>query len=1260
MAMEFTETQKAAIETSDRNILVSASAGSGKTRVLVERVIQKLLAGQDIDRFLIVTFTEAAAAEMKDRLERTLIQALHTSDESMKPRLRRQLRLLKVANISTLHAFALRLIEQYHYAINLDPQFRLADDAESTLLMLEVYQDVLEQAYENDSDGHFKRFVRQFATSSQEDRPLQDAVFKLFNFAMARPDTDEWLASLSSSYQINGDFGQSQFFKKQLAPEITKKLDSLIIQNQSLQAEAIVDEADAGTKNRFENLLHDGQLLDQIRQQLNAQDNLAWNQLITMIQAQSFDGWGKIDGKGKNFKKDTDVSIKNSWATIKDRRDVIIGEFNQLKKTYFLLDAEGLAVTLTGARQVIEDLVVLVQSFRHQFLAEKLRRKVLDFNDLEHFALAIVEQEPIATELREQYTEIMVDEYQDTNQLQEAILKAFARPNNVFQVGDIKQSIYKFRQADPTLFREKLQVYPQAEASTVITLQENFRSRPNVTNFINYLFTQLMSEDLGDVDYAGPHKLVAGADYYPAELPKHAELLVYLNNQADQDEDNQEVVVDDEGYTATTGQITLMGLKIKALMAEGMLIYDREQQKQRPLTYGDITILVPARGQNLDVLSVFRGLAIPITISGAENFFQTMEVSIMLSLLQIIDNPQQDIPLAAVLRSPIYNLAENALAFIRAQKIDGDFFTAVKKTVAESTILLATDALSAADIETIITTLRRFLSDLDAFRQLAVQNQIVSLIWEIYRRTNWLDYVGGLPAGEQRQANLHALYERAAAYQRSSFVGLYQFINYVQQIQAQDKDLGVADANVLSDAVQLMTIHHSKGLEFPVVFMLNTSRKMISGQDTAGSIILDAKAGVGIDFTDVEHNLRLPTPEKAYVKEAIRRDAFAEQLRVLYVALTRAEQHIFMVGTYKSTDELWKKWSAAKYGSQTMLPDWVRLQGNSYLDLAGMALLRHPNSQTKLSANDDFDFSEFTPLVPINDFDFDFTIVNSSDLAKLATRVNANDTHQTSSDLDSIKDLELEKLVGEWQQTFKYDYQFANATRASNYQSVSELKRLFEDPDIVDGQPGVDRRLVGDDYAGLRFKTTELPEPSFMQVDTNQVSAAAVGTATHLLMQQIDLTQTGDLMQRLQTLLNQLVVDGIIEPAVGQKINLTQIVEFFQDSELGLKMQANLASLEREVPFSLLLQADRLYQGVDADEKVLVHGIMDGYFLVGDETWLFDYKTDYIAANEDAKIVLKQRYQAQLRIYAQALTAMGKVNVRTFIYSLNQNQLIEL
>ena len=1260
--MNFTTSQEAAITTTGQNILVSASAGSGKTRVLVERVIRRLLAGENVNTFLIVTFTEAAAAEMKERLEGAIRGALAESEGEQRQHLLKQLRLLNVANISTLHAFALRLIEQYHYTIDLDPQFRLSDDAERTLLMMEVYGDLLEQRYAEDPDQTFAKFAAQFASGSTDDRTLQESVFTLFNFAMARPDTTAWLESLADDYEIGDDFASSNFFKTQLLPTLQSEMLAINDQITQLvnQAPDTMDEPPA--VNRLLNIQNDANAYGRLLTLL--QDTpTSWDDLRQAFAAVTLMGWGKgEDGKGKNFTSKHDPELKAAWEPVKAQREQIKERFEKLQENYFALDAAGMQLAIGGAGEVIKQLVDFTQSFREAFLTEKLRRKVLDFNDLEHFALQIVSQPAVAAELQARYNEVMVDEYQDTNQLQEAILSQIATGDNTFQVGDIKQSIYKFRQADPTLFGHKLTTYPKTDGNTVITLQENFRSQPNVTDYINYIFAQVMSEQLGDVEYAGEAELVAGADYYPADLPKEAQMMVYLDqDDADDAEEDEPDVKNEYGFTKATGQIRMMALKIKELMDTKFEIFDRKAGEKRPVRYSDMTVLVPTKNQNLDVLDIFREMDIPIVVNGAENYFQTTEISVMMSLLQVIDNPHQDIPLAAVLRSPLYGIDENGLALIRTQAMEDDFFTAVK-ALANNPLTISVEGVSVELVNETIAAVQRFLADLETFRTLAVQNQIVDLLWQIYNTTGWLDYVGGLPSGPQRQANLHALYERAAMYQKSSFVGLYQFINYVTQLQTQDKDLGEADANVASDSVSLMTIHRSKGLEFPIVFVLNSTRKMISQRETMGDVLLDAQAGAGMDYVDLEHHLKLPTPQREFVKDARIRGAFAEQLRVLYVALTRAEQHLFMVGSYSSVKALWSKWSLAENGSDWMLPDWVRLSGKSFMDLMGMALMRHPQAPALQEAlgrydeDDVVDFSEIRAKAPKKPFSFGLEIVDSADLR------SALDAYQAVATPQAVVATEANAPVianADWHQVLNFDYGFEEATRATAYQSVSEIKRLFEDPDLQAGRGPVDARLDVADMSGLRLTDETLPEPEFMQEAETRISSAAIGTATHLVLQRVDLQHGAPTRDDLRELVADLTTQGLIEERVAPLISLAKIERFFAEMPLGKQMVMHADSLEREVQFSLLLDASRLYKGFQGDEKVLVHGIIDGYFEVDGEVWLFDYKTDRVTP-EDAAETLTSRYSGQLNIYAQALVAMGKPMPRRFIYAFSAEKIITL
>ncbi|MFL1696048.1 helicase-exonuclease AddAB subunit AddA [Weissella kandleri] len=1255
--MEFTTQQTAAIEKRNKNILVSASAGSGKTRVLVERVLQRLLAGDNVDEFLIVTFTEAAAAEMKERLEKALRQAVAESEGSQRAHLMKQLRLLKVANISTLHAFALHLIEQYHYTIDLDPQFRLADTAERNLVMQQIMDQVLERKYQQ-ADADFLALVKQFTDDRGSDESLSQAVFKLFDFAMARPDTNEWLDQLPLAYQITQQ-GDSQDNSETLATLydlIIDSLDDLVHAYQMLLEQLPVTD-DTSSQNRRADLDDELAQIMNLKTQLQAGGD--WDALRVAFFAVPFNSWG---GKGRTANRKWEADEKQAWKQVTQARSDLKSQFKNLGTKFMVLDQAGLQVATAGAKQGVQALVELTKTFAEVYLADKKERKVFDFNDLEHFALAIVQQPTIAQKLREQYVEIMVDEYQDTNYLQETIVQALARANNVFQVGDIKQSIYKFRQADPQLFAHKMQTYVwRQDDNELITLAENFRSQPNVTNFINYLFEQLMSLELGDVEYAGDTKLIAGADYYPKDLPKQAELMLYFNEESENEGAKVEQSVIEslelnatDALTGSTGQIWMLGQKIKQLMADHFQIFDREQQVERDLTWDDMTILVPSRTQNPQIIEIFKTLDIPLTVQGSGNYFQTLEISIMLDYLRLIDNPYQDIPLAAVLRSPMYQVDENGLAWIRVQAPDEAYFTAVQKFAqGELPDEIVTDVKLADAYKKNQTKVKTFLKDLAQFHVTAVQNQLVPLIGQIYQTTGWLDYVGGLPGGVQRQANLHALYERAASYQKTNFTGLYQFNRYIVQLQKTSADdIGEADANEATNTVHLMTIHGSKGLEFPVVFLLNTT-KMFNQTDQQGHLILEREAGIGLQYFDRKHHVKLTPPQYLKVQRAIQKADFAEQLRVLYVALTRAEQQLFLVGTYKNLEDLLVHWELSSKSTTgvSMLDANIRLSQHSFMDLMGMAITRHPQFGEKLQPfadRFDVEVKHHPILIPTAAFEFQLNFQTVDDIQNFQP-VPTN----TEAEVVAEQHDEIQLAPAEVKNYFEFEYPYEMATRTTSYQSVSEVKRVFEDPDLAEGRGLADHRLNNGIETGQRLLGQELKVPKFMNEMATKPTSVSRGTAAHLVLQKINLRDGAPTKQDFQTLIQQLVQDGLIEPTLEHLLPVTQMVEFFKRTSLGKQLVANVDTVQREVPFSMLIRANQLYQNFNGDERVLIHGIMDGVVTVNDEIWLFDYKTDYINPHSDGQALLKARYGGQLNIYGAALTAMGYAKIRKFIVALS-------
>lgn len=1248
---KFTENQQRAVDESGHNILVSASAGSGKTTVLVARVIAKILDATDpvsVDQLLIVTFTEAAAREMRDRIEAALKDAMQKPENVERlAYLQQQLTLLPNANISTLHAFALRLIENYYHVIDLDPQFRLlADTAEVELMQQDVMETVFNDLYE--TDEQFSELVETLSTD-RDDSGMQQAVLDLYNFANARPDFDGWLDTLAQHYALSaGRFVTTDFYQAKLKPELLSTLNRLLAQYNNAIAELQVFDDDKNITKRLNQFRDEYELLTALSNQIMLGD---WDDIRQNMANLT---WPTIQGRAG---KDMDIDAKTALAISKDIRDSVKADVTKLRDDFFLLDENSLLLVLTKSGEAIAELVKVVKAFTAAFNATKRKKQVLDFSDLEHFALAILADDVTAQTLQARYREVMVDEYQDINPLQETVLTALSNGHNMFMVGDVKQSIYGFRLADPSLFTAKYEQFGEQDSQIGqrIVLAENFRSQANVTNFTNLIFTQLMDKQLGDLSYEGPAKLIAGAQDYPATLPQTASMLVYLEKDAVADAEASASGAAGDTPDKTTGQLLIIAKKIQALIATGE-VYDRKNQVMRPVQWADIAILEPTRNANLKLLEVFKQANIPVAINDADNYFQTTEVNVLLSLLQVIDNPYQDIPLAATLRSPIVGLDENGLALIRSVKKEGDYYEAVQVFVQEYATgngdLVASSGTFGQAVQ---AKLVKFLAQVASWREVAQQNKLVELIWRIYEDTGYLEYVGGMPAGLQRQANLHALYERAQSFEQSSYIGLFRFISYVEQLRKNDKDLAVASTEVTENAVQVMTIHGSKGLEFPVVFLLDATHKF-NETDLRQHLTIDADEGVALTYMEPNTRLLMDTPQQALIRLKQKRRIWAEQMRVLYVALTRAEQQLYIVGAYESLAKVQDRWVTGNLSADLVLPEYIRLQTNNFMDWLGMGIVRHPNFPAEI----------LTDIMPNRQLSADESemqvhFYNGADV--LATQdepvVTPTDEDKLATQLIQAKPFQdFEQM----RQVLEYQYEFDAATKTTAYQSVSEIKRQFEDPDNL----GVPQLILDENgqVAGNRLvAANDFAQPEFIAQGESHPSPTAVGTATHLILQQLDLTQpiTRDI---IEADIQKLVAQQIIAPEVATLIRVDTIIDLFA-SNFGRQLQANAATVKREQPFSLLMQARELFENyTGGDERILIHGIMDGYFITPEQqVVLFDYKTDYVRANDKGagQAALIARYRGQLNLYAKALAAMQPLPVsHVVLYALSLGEALEL
>lgn len=1236
-ATKFTSHQQQAIVDAGQNILVSASAGSGKTSVLVERVIQKILHGDSVANLLVVTFTDAASKGMRDRIQRALRQTMdQTSDYELKQRLRTEINQLGIADISTLHAFCLHLIKRYYYLIDLDPQFRLLTDTTERILLTEsVWDDVRETLYATE-DEKFEQLTQIFS-NDRGDEGLANVVKQLDLFANATPMPYEWLQQLPTLYEVRGtSLTETDFYQNQVKPILMGILQQLSI-DMAESIELALEDVFAKVKELLE------EELMQIDAVLELVQHGTWDEIRTKLLNLNF----------KTMRRPKDDEAKAVFERIKVTRNECKKQLSELGSTYFALDEQQTIEVMHAAQKVVTTLADVTWQYREAYQAEKKQRHVLDFSDLEHNALAILtsnstDGQRVVKQLRNHYSEIMVDEYQDTNQLQESILQMLTteQPGNLFMVGDVKQSIYQFRLADPGLFLRKYEQYRQSRTDDgeAIILAENFRSVKNVTEFTNLIFKQLMDKKVGEMDYDEAAQLKYGATDYPPEQTATEILLYESDNTTSQDE--LELTPDDK----MTGEVQMVGQRIKQMIKNNEQLYDRKTQKKRPITYGDITLLVPTRKNNNLIVEQFSRLEIPVTVNDAQNYFQATEVRIMMALLRVIDNPYQDIPLAAVLRSPIVGLDENELAYLRIQNKTDEYFAAVQ------TFHDGFDTNAATDFaQQIYTKIDRFLNQLVEFRLIANQNRLVKLIWEIYETTGFLEYVGGMPGGRQRQANLHALYERAHVYEESSFKGLFQFVRFIEQMQQQNQDLGEAPAQVSNDTVSVMTIHASKGLEFPVVFLMDATHQFNKDR-MRQDYLMDAQAGIGITYLTAER-VKVETLQKQILKDTVNRKNQAEQMRLLYVALTRAEQRLLIVGTYPNVEKAITTWQRAFQSEQMQLPAQIRAQTNNFMDWIGMSLVRHPQFDASLLTTDNVwagltgDATKFEVKI-YRVGDLNQSIETSSDKNEDSIQEQLTDSVEISGQISDVSRAAIKQVL-------HFNYEHAAATMTTAYQSVSEIKRLFEDPDNFqlgqlefDPQARQKGRYVSDDFG----------QPKFMQT-TVTPSAAEVGTATHLVLQTLDLWQQPTI-EMVEQVIVRLTAGKIITTEVAQRINREQILQFFT-TDLGKLILTQPKRLKREVPFSMLLNSNQLFAQLnDPTERILIHGIIDGYLELEDGVCLFDYKTDQINPDNERQIEVEkivQRYRGQVNLYAQALQQMTNKPVKhKYLYLLAANQLVEI
>lgn len=1211
--MAWTNEQQAAIDSRGQTLLLSAAAGSGKTAVLVERIIRRLLDKEypiDITELLVVTFTKAAAAEMRDRIGTALMKAL---SETKDPRVERQLALLPSAQISTLHAFCQHVIRKYFYTIDLDPAFSIAGEEELNLLRRQVLEDVFLSYYEDDEKASILYPLADMFGSDRGDDILMDTVSRMYTYARSLAWPEHWLKEAARAYDVAPDAviddmvwaGPIKDAVRRILEEDAHLYDGVLYHLR--QREAFAPACDTFVAEQAA-----------LRQAAQAR---SWNDLSRFVRAIDFP-------RLKSLRKlsDDDKAVWERCKKVRDdvKKDVI----KTLQSVYFSATPEEWLDGMRAMKPVMDGLVTLTLDFAKAYGAAKKEKGWIDFSDLEHFCLQILlapdasPEHPVpsaaAEELRSQYEEVFIDEYQDTNGVQELITRLVSGEDNRFMVGDIKQSIYRFRLADPTLFLEKYQSFSRDEKAVqrCIDLGRNFRSVPVVLDAVNAVFSRAMTAEAAGMDYGEREKLYAGRQAPDDERWIGGPVEVDIVPTPSDEED-------DDGSTAFEKECRFIAGRIGELLASGRMAA-RKDGTLEPLSYRHIVVLLRSMAGKADVLiQALQEGGIPSYAEQSGGYFAAVEVQVMLALLRCIDNPEQDLAMAAVLRSPLVGLDETALAGVRLAG-DGTLWQNLPAFVAS-----LPDGVDEKE------DLQQFMAAFDSWRTYSRRHGVAELLQRLYDDTAYVDFVGAMPGGDVRQANLKALYDRARQYEEAGFRGLFRYLQLMDKMKEDGLDL--APAKVVSekeDVVRIMSIHKSKGLEFPVVFVADMG-KAFNRRDTQDQILFHNRLGIGLKQYDPEWRMSYPTLIWSGIAAQLRWEGTAEEERILYVAMTRARDQLILTGHSSHIDRDWQRWTSHLNPAQA----------KSYFDWVMPAAL------APFGAKADADYAR--PGAAWQDAVWQ---------VRIAKAVPAGTVEEGAYDgeprLEALRRGDLTGTpVPSWlDEQLSWQYAYPQAVRTAAKFSVSEVKRRYQElhsdelqdeaalsvpaAAVIPPAPGED-----DAFAAL---------PPWLAREEAAVSGAQRGTALHKALQYI--TPAAD--QTTATLRREIdafVRQGLLSREEAKLVYVPVLAAFCQ-SDIGRRM-AESPELHREYPFTVLLAGGDPLPETETGEQILIQGVIDCLFREDDAWILVDYKSDRLETAD----AFRRRYAVQLALYKRAVEQITHRPVEeTYIYSLHLQQEIRL
>ncbi|MFD2704525.1 helicase-exonuclease AddAB subunit AddA [Salibacterium lacus] len=1209
----WTDAQWEAVSASGADMLVSAAAGSGKTAVLVERIVHKITDPAqlaDVDRLLVVTFTKAAAAEMKGRISTALGRELNKHPGSL--HLQRQLSLVNRAQISTLHSFCMSVIRKYYYKIDIDPQFRILDETEGELMRDEIMDEILEEKFHEPDNEAFLEAVERFS-SDRSDEGVRRVIRQLFQFSRAHPDPDQWLFQTAGNYKIPPETSlETTEWGREILEDASVRLRSSV---EKLEQAEVLCRQPGGPAGYLANLEEDRQMLQRFL------DTPDWTGLYEELQAAAF-------SKLKTIKKNEDVE-EDIQTRVKTLRDEVKKEIRALQNEAFSRAPEDLRNDIHDMAGSISVLTQMVKEFAEKYQEAKSAKNVVDFADLEHLCLRILRMEgsEAAEEYRHWFDEIMVDEYQDTNHTQEAILRLIAKGRNLFYVGDVKQSVYRFRLADPGLFLEKYNTYTRSgdDPGRLVHLDQNFRSRKEVIQAVNFVFRQLMDASTGEMDYDKTAELKTGNQDYPdtAAAPE----LALINKGTPLSENAETDTEEMEDLETAQLEARWTAQKIKQMLDEGYQVLDKETKQMRTMTFRDIVILMRSMSWASTFMEECRHEGLPVHAELSGGYFEAVEINIMLSLLKVIDNPRQDIPLASVLRSPIVGMKEEDLAAVRTTDKQGNFYDALTKAAVSPADSVWKDKAAS------------FLEKLQDWRERARGEALSEFIWDLLQETGYYDFAGGLPGGRQRQANLLALYDRARTYEKTSFRGLFRFLRFIERMQERGDDLGTARAlSEQEDVIRLMTIHKSKGLEFPIVILAGMN-KMFNFQDLNQPVLFHKELGIGTRHIDPENRVMTEAVPRLAVKIRNHKESIAEEMRILYVAMTRAREKLIMTGTLRKAEKTIDEWAAGYNHDQTVLPEWKRRKAKSFLDWVGPAVFRHRAAADYHPGPSEEAHQElYHDPVPWN-----IQLVERAELP--SQEEDAPEADQAVE--DALFNMEAVPMSSDLQHrvderlSWKYPYQSALWTRSK--QTVSEFKKSVQDE-------------YSEPVYQPAFHSQYARRPSFMQ--ESDLRPEEKGTALHTMMQHLPLDR--ELTPAFcRTFAEQLVENELLTEEQAAVIHTDEVAAFFQ-TVIGRRMQ-EAPRVFRETAFTYGKH------GTPEHDLVLLQGAVDCIFQEEDGTTvLLDYKTDAHAGRfpgepQKAKARMKQKYQSQIDLYLEAVSTILDTPIQeAYIYAFDGGEWIDM